>query len=185
LRLLRLAKLARVVRVQRFFRRWENLLSINYSTLKLCFFVALTLVVAHWIACGLFLITSFEPHMVRQPTCFIIIIFPRTVPAPAIDLWVGSTCDCQAKHICWLIGCVRLRCVLARQWTWLNAYNETSRNGALMAPYKIYFVALYWAIMTMCALAKPPFRCCELGLLLLPFLYVALVPRRRLETNQL
>ena len=66
LRLLRLAKLARVVRVQRFFRRWENLLSINYSTLKLCFFVALTLVIAHWIACGLFLITSFEPHMVRQ-----------------------------------------------------------------------------------------------------------------------
>ena len=69
LRLLRLAKLARVVRVQRFFRRWENLLSINYSTLKLCFFVALTLVIAHWIACGLFLITSLEPHMVRHPAC--------------------------------------------------------------------------------------------------------------------
>ena len=67
LRLLRLAKLARVVRVQRFFRRWENALSINYSTLKLCFFVAFTLVIAHWIACGLFLITSFEPRMVRQP----------------------------------------------------------------------------------------------------------------------
>ena len=66
LRLLRLAKLARVVRVQRFFRRWENLLSINYSTLKLCFFVVLTLVIAHWIACGLFLITSFEPQTVRR-----------------------------------------------------------------------------------------------------------------------
>ncbi len=66
LRLLRLAKLARVVRVQRFFRRWENLLSINYSTLKLCFFVAFTLVIAHWIACGLYLITSFEPHTVRR-----------------------------------------------------------------------------------------------------------------------
>ena len=65
LRLLRLAKLARVVRVQRFFRRWENMLSINYSTLKLCLFVAFTLVVAHWIACGLYLITSFEPHTVR------------------------------------------------------------------------------------------------------------------------
>jgi len=77
LRLLRLAKLARVVRVQRFFRRWENLLSINYSTLKLCFFVALTLVIAHWIACGLFLITSFEPHMVRQPTCSSTMILPR------------------------------------------------------------------------------------------------------------
>lgn len=37
---------------------------MNFSTLKLASFVALTFVCAHWMACGLYMITALEPHAV-------------------------------------------------------------------------------------------------------------------------
>lgn len=50
-RLLRLFKLLRILRAGRMFERWETSMAINYSILTLCKFVALTIVVAHWLAC--------------------------------------------------------------------------------------------------------------------------------------
>jgi len=39
---------------------------MNFSTLKLWSFVALTFVCAHWMACGLYMITALEPQAVRN-----------------------------------------------------------------------------------------------------------------------
>jgi hypothetical protein len=37
---------------------------MNFSTLKLASFVAITFVCAHWMACGLYMVTAAEPHAV-------------------------------------------------------------------------------------------------------------------------
>jgi len=50
-RLMRLFKLLRILRAGRMFDRWESSMAINYSVLTLVKFVALTVVVAHWLAC--------------------------------------------------------------------------------------------------------------------------------------
>lgn len=50
-RLLRLFKLLRILKAGRMFERWETSYAINYSVLTLVKFVALTVVVAHWLAC--------------------------------------------------------------------------------------------------------------------------------------
>merc|ERR1711988_1312953 len=50
-RLLRLFKLLRILRAGRIFDRWESSMAINYSVLTLAKFVALTVVIAHWLAC--------------------------------------------------------------------------------------------------------------------------------------
>lgn len=69
MRLLRLVKLTRVLKVQRFLRRWEAWIPVNFSTLRLCSFLCITFMCAHWLACGLHLVTALEPHAVRPYCC--------------------------------------------------------------------------------------------------------------------
>lgn len=67
-RLLRLFKLLRILRAGRMFDRWESSIAINYSVLTLCQFVALTIVVAHWLACLWHMTVSIEDKAVNWVT---------------------------------------------------------------------------------------------------------------------
>lgn len=59
-RLMRLFKLLRILRAGRMFDRWESSIAINYSVMTLVQFVALTIVVAHWLACLWHMTVSIE-----------------------------------------------------------------------------------------------------------------------------
>lgn len=59
-RLLRLAKLLRILRAGRMFDRWESAIAINYSMLTLGKFLFLTVIVAHWMACGWHMVKNIE-----------------------------------------------------------------------------------------------------------------------------
>jgi hypothetical protein len=52
LRVVRLAKLLRIVRASRIIRRWQDHVSISFALLSLAKFIFLTLLLAHWLACG-------------------------------------------------------------------------------------------------------------------------------------
>jgi potassium voltage-gated channel Eag-related subfamily H protein 7 len=67
-RLLRLFKLLRILRAGRMFDRWESSMAINYSVLTLCKFVALTIVVAHWLACLWHMTVNIEDKEVNWVT---------------------------------------------------------------------------------------------------------------------
>ena len=53
IRLLRLLKLARILRASRIFSRWENSISIKYSTRTLIFYLVVTLMTLHMLSCAL------------------------------------------------------------------------------------------------------------------------------------
>lgn len=67
-RLMRLFKLLRILRAGRMFDRWESSMAINYSVLTLCKFVALTVVVAHWLACLWHMTVNIEDQPVNWVT---------------------------------------------------------------------------------------------------------------------
>jgi len=67
-RLLRLFKLLRILKAGRMFERWETSMAINYSVLTLCKFVALTVVVAHWLACLWHMTVNIEAKEVNWVT---------------------------------------------------------------------------------------------------------------------
>ena len=50
LRLLRLIKLARILRASRIFSRWENSISVSYSTRGLIFWTTVVVLLLHWLA---------------------------------------------------------------------------------------------------------------------------------------
>ena len=52
LRVVRLAKLLRIVRLARILRRWQDHVSISFALLSLAKFIFLTVLLAHWLACG-------------------------------------------------------------------------------------------------------------------------------------
>jgi len=58
LRLLRLIKLARILRASRIFSRWENSISVSYSTRGLIFYCVVVTFMLHWLACLLGLIAQ-------------------------------------------------------------------------------------------------------------------------------
>ena len=108
------------------------------STLKLASFIAFTFVCAHWLACGLYLVTSLEPGQVRRyptPLC------ACSTAYPANEFMTRAYASATVKI---------LTSVGLLQRTWLTAYNESAGDELVVKPHQIYIVALYWAVMTMC-----------------------------------
>ena len=113
---------------------------MNFSTLKLASFVAITFVCAHWMACGLYMVTAAESRVVmlcwQSLTSFL--YFPN--------------CELGLQHVnhyCSDSSCTGKILVASQDNTWLTEYNRGAGHGRVHDAFDIYLVALYWSSMTM------------------------------------
>ena len=65
-RLFRLIKIAKVIRASRIFKRFEQQMTIKYGVLRLFKFLGMIMIIAHWNACGFYLVSSLSEGAAAQ-----------------------------------------------------------------------------------------------------------------------